>query len=256
MTHSVRPQQTTPSAHRQPQGAPALAPNADSLRIGGLTPLTTIDYPGELAAVVFCQGCPWRCRYCHNGDLLDARAEPRTPWPDIRAFLQHRTGLLDGVVFSGGEPTAQGALAAAMQEVRDLGFKVGLHTGGAYPDRLRSLLPLIDWVGLDIKAFPDEYPAITGVPGSGQRAWESLDALLTAQVPMEVRTTLMPDWTPEQIATLAYALADAGVKEYCVQACDRSRALDQTLGSTSMLMGERLGLVEKETFRHLVVRGD
>ncbi|MBK1719575.1 anaerobic ribonucleoside-triphosphate reductase activating protein [Thiocystis violacea] len=256
MTQSVRPTQTTPAAHRQPQGAPARAPDADNLRIGGLTRLTTIDYPGELAAVVFCQGCPWRCRYCHNTDLLDARAEARIPWPDIRAFLQQRIGLLDAVVFSGGEPTAQGALSAAMREVRALGFKVGLHTGGAYPERLRALLPLIDWVGLDIKALPDEYPAITGVPGSGQRAWESLDVLLTAQVPMEVRTTLMPDWTPERIATLAHALADAGVKEYCVQACDSSRAWDERLGANVMLMSERMGWVERERFATFIVRGE
>ncbi len=92
-------------------------------------------------------------------------------------------------------------------------------------------------------------------PDSGQRAWESLDVLLTAHVPMEVRTTLMPDWTPEQIATLAHALADAGVKNYCVQACDSSRALDETLGPTAMLMSERIGLVERERFGRFVVRG-
>jgi pyruvate formate lyase activating enzyme len=252
MPHSVAPTQTTPTARRQTPHAP----DADTLRIGGFTRLTTIDYPGELAAVVFLQGCPWRCRYCHNGDLLDARTEPRIPWPDIRAFLQQRIGLLDAVVFSGGEPTAQGALTAAMQEARNLGFKVGLHTGGAYPDCLRALLPLIDWVGLDIKAFPEEYPAITGVPGSGQRAWESLDVLLTARVPMEVRTTLMPDWTPEQIATLAHALAHAGVENYCVQACDSGRAWDETLEASAMLMSERVGLVEGKGFERFVVRGE
>jgi len=256
MTPLVSPSQTIPTANRQTPRAPVRAPDADKLRIGGFTRLTTIDFPGELAAVVFCQGCPWRCRYCHNADLLDARAAPRVQWSDIRGFLQHRIGLLDGVVFSGGEPTAQGALDAAMQEVRALGFKVGLHTSGAYPDRLRALLPLVDWVGLDIKALPDDYPAITGAPDSGRRAWESLDVLLTARVPLEVRTTLMPDWTPEQIATLAHALADAGVKNYCVQACDSSRALDETLTPSAMLMSERIGLVEKERFGRFVVRGD
>ncbi len=234
--------------HAAPDTAPIL-------RIGGFTRLTTIDYPGELAAIVFCQGCPWRCRYCYNTDLLDARTDGLIPWSDIRGFLEQRIGLLDGVIFSGGEPTAQGALDAVMQETRTLGFKIGLHTSGVYPDRLRALLPLIDWVGLDIKALPDDYPAITGVPDSGQRAWESLGILLTARVPMEVRTTLMPDWTPEQIATLAHALADAGVKNYCVQACDSRRALDETLAPSAMPMSERIGLVEEERFGRFVVRG-
>ncbi|NCA68863.1 MAG: 4Fe-4S cluster-binding domain-containing protein, partial [Sphingobacteriia bacterium] len=57
-------------------------------RIGGLLPLTTIDYPGELAAVVFCQGCPWHCGYCHNPELIDPRTEAPLDWADIRAFLQ------------------------------------------------------------------------------------------------------------------------------------------------------------------------
>ena len=60
---------------------------AEALRIGGLTALTTQDYPGELAAVVFCQGCPWRCGYCHNGDLLDARGRDLIPWSQVSDLL-------------------------------------------------------------------------------------------------------------------------------------------------------------------------
>ena len=118
-----------------------------TLRVGGLTPLSTTDWPGMLAAVVFCQGCPWRCGYCHNPDLIPARGDHEIPWEDVLAFLRRRQGLLDGVVFSGGEPTAQAGLADAMREVRALGFKIGLHTGGMYPQRLAAVLPLVDWVG-------------------------------------------------------------------------------------------------------------
>src|SRR5450759_6030856 len=46
------------------------AGRAASLCIGGLTPLSLSDWPGQLAAVVFCQGCPWRCGYCHNPHLI------------------------------------------------------------------------------------------------------------------------------------------------------------------------------------------
>ncbi|EXJ16524.1 Ribonucleotide reductase of class III (anaerobic), activating protein [Imhoffiella purpurea] len=234
---------------------PTPTPDADRLRIGGFTRLTTIDYPGELSAVVFCQGCPWRCRYCHNADLLDAGTPGFIPWPDIRGFLEQRIGLLDALVFSGGEPTAQSALGAAIRETRALGFKVGLHTGGAYPDRLRALLPLVDWVGLDIKALPREYPAITGVADSGLRAWESLDLLLAARVPVEVRTTLMPDWTPEQIAELAHGIADAGVEHYCIQACDTDHALDQGLEMSLAGMSERIGLIKTQRFASFKTRG-
>ena len=252
MTHLVAPTQTTHPSNRQTQGAA----DADNLRVGGLTRLTTIDYPGELAAVVFCQGCPWRCRYCHNGDLLDAGGEGRIPWPEVLRFLEQRVGLLDAVVFSGGEPTAQGALGAAMREARSLGYKIGLHTSGAYPERLRPLLDLIDWVGLDIKALPQDYPAITGVAGSGERAWTSLDLLLNAGTPLEVRTTLMPDWTPRQVADLGQALSKAGVRHYALQVCDTRRALDPSLSLAGLPVRRLVESLDGSGFDRFAVRGD
>lgn len=203
---------------------------ADGLRVGGVTPLTTVDYPGELAAAVFCQGCPWRCRYCHNGHLLPARTAESIRWAEVRTLLESRQGLLDAVVFSGGEPTLQRALAPAMREVRALGFKVGLHTAGIYPQRLRRLLPLLDWVGLDIKALPADYPEITGIQGSGARAWESLGLLLSAQVPLQVRTTALPGRDrPEDLWPLTARLAGMGVREHRVQPCRTARMLDPSL---------------------------
>jgi len=195
-------------------------PLAQSLRIGGLTPMTTVDYPGELAAVVFCQGCPWRCHYCHNAHLLPPRGPEQIPWSEVRAFLEARVGLLDALVFSGGEPTLQAALPAAMREVKSLGLKIGLHTAGPYPDRLRRVLPYADWVGLDIKAQPTDYPAITGVPGSGERAWESLALLLDAGVALQVRTTVLPGWThANDIGPLVDRLAAVGVESHSLQPC-------------------------------------
>lgn len=228
---------------------------AERLRIGGFTRLTTIDYPGELAAVVFCQGCPWRCRYCHNGDLLDTDATGRVAWSDIRGFLKQRVGLLDAVVFSGGEPTAQGALVDAITDARALGFKIGLHTSGAYPERLRSLLAFVDWIGLDIKALPGDYAAITGVADSGVRAWESLDILLSAGSTLEVRTTLMPGWTPEQVGALGHALADAGVTNYRIQTCDTAHALDPRLGGHWTSPRQLIELLDTGRFPNFSVRG-
>lgn len=188
------------------------------LRLGGLTPLTSIDYPGELAAVIFCQGCPWRCGYCHNPELLAPIGQDPLFWGDILGFLQRRQHLLDAVVFSGGEPTLQWALPEAVKQVRSLGFKVGLHTAGIYPRRLATLLPHLDWVGLDIKTLQEDYPALTGVPGSGARAWESLHLLLDAGTSLEVRTTLAgPVSHRGKVETLMRRLAQAGVTCYALQ---------------------------------------
>lgn len=79
-----------------------------------------------------------------------------------------------------------------MREVRGLGFGVGLHTAGAYPARLAELLPLVDWVGLDIKALPDGYHRITGVGASGAKAFASLELLVASGVAHEIRITVDP----------------------------------------------------------------
>jgi pyruvate formate lyase activating enzyme len=70
----------------------------------------------------------------------------------VLAFLQSRQGLLDGVVFSGGEPTLQAALPAALAEVRAMGFATALHTGGMYPERLRPCCPCSTGWGWTSKA--------------------------------------------------------------------------------------------------------
>lgn len=188
------------------------------LRVGGLTPLSTTDYPGYLSAVVFCQGCPWRCGYCHNPHLLSARGSSEIPWSDVQAFLNRRRGLLDAVVFSGGEPLAQAGLADAMGTVRRMGFRVGLHTGGGYPSRLAEVLALVDWVGFDIKASFGDYARITRVPGSGARALASAKLLLHSDVAHEFRTTVHPgQHDPRSIEDLVGQLAESGVRHYVLQ---------------------------------------
>ncbi|MDQ7993133.1 MAG: anaerobic ribonucleoside-triphosphate reductase activating protein, partial [Propionicimonas sp.] len=145
-----------------------------------------------VVATAYLQGCPWRCTYCHNPDLLDPRSPGTHDWVEVTGFLARRRGLLDGVVFSGGEPTRQAGLPAAIAQVRRLGFRVGLHTAGAYPRRLAEVLPSLDWVGLDIKAPRDRYHRITGVAASGEAAFGSLAAVLASGVDHEVRVTVDP----------------------------------------------------------------
>ncbi|MBS0508032.1 MAG: anaerobic ribonucleoside-triphosphate reductase activating protein [Proteobacteria bacterium] len=201
-----------------------------TLRVGGLTRLTTIDFPGRLAAVVFCQGCPWRCGYCHNPALLDASQPGAMAWDEVLAFLQTRRGLLDGVVFSGGEPLAQSALPQALAEVRSLGFATALHTGGMYPDRLAAVLPQLDWVGLDIKGPLANYDAITRTPGSGARAWQSLKLLLASGVDHECRTTWHGGlFDTAALIALADELARLGVRRWALQECSTPGGLPWAL---------------------------
>jgi pyruvate formate lyase activating enzyme len=162
------------------------------LKIGGLTPFTTIDYPDHLAAILFCRGCPWRCAYCHNQSLLEADAVGDICWDKVLAFLDSRRGLLDAVVLSGGEPTMQPYLKQAALAVREKGFLVGLHTAGAFPETLKEVLPYLDWVGMDLKAPFLEYELVTGIAGSGEAARKSALLVRESGVAHQFRTTLDP----------------------------------------------------------------
>lgn len=174
------------------------------LRIGGVTKLSASDYPEKLAAVLYCQGCAWRCHYCHNPHLLEKRPAREIPWAEVLAFLTKRRGLLDAVVFSGGEPTLQDSLAYAMQEVKALGYLIGLHTAGIVPERLEEVLALVDWVSMDLKAPWDMHASVTGVAGSAQRARRSMELLLASGVPCEFHTVVaVPGETRAQTHHLA-----------------------------------------------------
>lgn len=188
------------------------------LPVSGLTRLSTVDYPGQLAAVVFCQGCPWRCRYCHNPELQPARVASMLAWRDVTAFLERRRGCLDAVIFSGGEPTLHTGLLGAVQEVRAMGFKVGLHSAGIYPSRLARLLPWIDWVGFDVKAPFDEYARITGVKRSGEKALHAARMVLDSGVGYEFRTTFHPALlSARDIEKIAQELIALGARRYALQ---------------------------------------
>ncbi|WP_447044131.1 anaerobic ribonucleoside-triphosphate reductase activating protein [Vreelandella sp. H-I2] len=197
------------------------------LPVAGLVPMTTLDYPGHLACVVFLQGCPLRCGYCHNSNMIDPRRGEPHEWQTVLEFLASRQGLLEAVVFSGGEPTLNLGLPAAVKEVKALGFKVGLHTAGVYPNRLTRLLPHLDWVGLDVKGHGKAFDRICGRPNIWQRHACSLEALIDSGVSFECRTTIhWQDFQLGDVERLALTLADCGVSHYALQIARTEQCLD------------------------------
>lgn len=146
------------------------------------------------------------------------RSDAPISWSSILDFLGGRRGLLDAVVFSGGEPTLQPAILDAVEDVRKLGFRVGLHTAGMTPDRFELLLPSLDWVGFDVKAPFYAYSRITGAERSGTDALVSLLLLVKSGVPYEVRTTVHPSLlTMEDMLELRDQLVSLGVTHYAIQ---------------------------------------
>ena len=168
---------------------------------GGIQKTSTLDFPGILCCVVFTKGCNMNCFYCHNRALADNSASTVSE-EEVYSFLNNRKGLLDGVVVSGGEPTLQHDLIKFISDVKDMKYKVKLDTNGLRPDAVRELLDseLLDYAAVDYKAPSDIYESICGAPADSVH--QTISLLMKSGVPFEVRTTIYPGMTAEELLTL------------------------------------------------------
>jgi pyruvate formate lyase activating enzyme len=195
-----------------------LKPQTSNLQIGGFVSFTTIDYPGKLAAVLFLYGCPMRCAYCSNPHLLELRDGEYEP-EKIIELLESRRGRLEAVVFSGGEALMQGdATINYMRRVREMGFAIGLHTNGFYPEILERNIDVIDWVGLDWKATEKNYPRLSRAPDAYGRMIQTLGILVKNNKEFEVRITCDPRFiTAIDLLEIAESAAARGTRHFAVQ---------------------------------------
>ncbi len=174
------------------------------MNIAGLQKTSTVDFPGLLSAVLFTVGCNYNCFYCHNRYLL--KGAPLLDSGAIFAFLEKRAAMLDGVVVSGGEPTLQNDLPEFFAYVKQLGYRTKLDTNGSSPKAIDRLLKesLLDYAALDYKAPFSKYEALCGQPGDD--AQRTAELLLHSGIRFEMRTTMIPQITPDNLAEMARAL--------------------------------------------------
>lgn len=173
--------------------------------IGGLEKLTLLDYPEHLAAIVFTQGCNFRCHFCYNPMLVWPRQgtdeknkkEKGYKLPsvdDLFSFLQERVGRLEGVVITGGEPTLHKDLPEFIKKIKDLGYLVKLDSNGTNPAMLEKILAdnLVDYLAMDIKAPLKRYEEVVGVPVDYNNLKKSVKIIMNSGLPYEFRTTVVP----------------------------------------------------------------
>jgi pyruvate formate lyase activating enzyme len=174
------------------------------MRIAGLARSSTVDYPGLLCATVFTAGCNYDCFYCHNRAIIGGEAELLEEEP-LRAFLKKRAGLLDAVTVSGGEPTLQKDLPEFLRFLRQLGYKIKLDTNGSNPALVGQLLAegLLDYCALDYKAPWDRYSEICGAGARAETVRQTAETLRSSGIAYEMRTTLFPQLTEEDLRTMA-----------------------------------------------------
>lgn len=195
--------------------------------IGALEKLTLIDYPGHLAAIIFTQGCNFRCRFCYNPMLvLPAPAgagennntgtkgliQGLVPEEGLFEFLKSRQGKLEGVVITGGEPTLQPDLPDFIKKIKSQGFLVKLDTNGTNPKMLKNLISeqLVDYVAMDLKSDEKNYQRTVGVEVDWSKIKESVKIIINSGLSHEFRTTCVPGFhTSEIIKNMAQIIKGA-----------------------------------------------
>lgn len=181
-------------------------------RIHSVESFGALDGPG-IRYVLFLQGCPLRCLFCHNPDSWDAQGGQEIGSKDVVADIWRYRHFIrrGGVTLSGGEPLMQPDFAASILEgCRELGLHTAVDTsGGVSLLACRQAVDAADMLLLDMKAADDAlFRALTG------RGMDNTMGILghceTTGKRVWIRHVLVPGYTlkKEQLHKLGKLLAD------------------------------------------------
>jgi pyruvate formate lyase activating enzyme len=189
------------------------------MKIGGLQKISLIDYPGKICAIIFTQGCNFRCPYCHNPELVDPqRYGPVFSEGEVLAFLEKRRGRLEAVSVTGGEPTLQPDLEDFLQTVKKLGYLIKLDTNGSSPEVIGNLIRkrLVDFWAMDVKGPLGKYRQLAGLAVDPTDIQKSIALIVAAGTEHEFRTTVVRSLLDhDDLAAVARLVQ--GAKSYVLQ---------------------------------------
>ena len=205
--------------------------------IDGFSKLTLLDYPENVACIIWTRGCNFRCSFCQNSELIRmTKDEGNIKEEDVLSYLEKRKGILDGIVISGGEPTMQKGLYEFIKKVKTIGLKVKLDTNGFNPKVLKKLIDdsLLDYVAVDIKNDLDHYDKICGLNKiTLDNLLETIKILENSHILYEFRTTVMKNYHNEQRIENILSLIGKNANYYLQNFKDSEYVLDKTLESFS-----------------------
>ncbi|MGD0821475.1 MAG: anaerobic ribonucleoside-triphosphate reductase activating protein [Desulfomonilia bacterium] len=218
------------------------------MKIGYVQKTSFIDYPGKISAVVFMQGCNFRCPYCHNPELVDPdRYCNIILMEDVYSYLEKRRGKLDAVVITGGEPTLQSGLIGFMHRVKSMGYLVKLDTNGSRPKVIQEALDknLLDYLAMDIKAPWDKYSHVAGSLVNITHIKKSIAMIIESDIAYEFRTTLVNSLLGSG-DVLKIAKMIKGSKRYVLQKFVSSKHLDRAYARKSSFSNDEMAALATE----------
>jgi len=191
------------------------------VNVAAWQPISLLDYPDRVATTVFTPGCTFRCPFCHNPELVLPDRVAGLCLLDQAEVLGHladRAGFVDAVVITGGEPTLQPDLGSFLERVREIGVLIKLDTNGTRPDVLERLLAdgLLDYVAMDVKAPRERYDEFCGTAADLTSIDQSMGIVRRRAPAYELRTTVAPGMTVEDVRGLAAWIE--GAAAYYLQA--------------------------------------
>lgn len=202
------------------------------MNIAGFQRTSLVDYPGVVCSIVFTQGCPFRCAYCHNPELVEGTGtssiEPSVIFDDLD---QHRR-MIDGVCVTGGEPTIQPDLLDFLREIKSRGFLVKLDTNGVNPNVVREVIDakLADYFAMDIKHVWNKYADVIqrDSPQIVEHCKETKRIIESSGIAHEFRTTVYSGFhTIPDLVEIASEIGEKGT--YVLQPIRHNITLDVSL---------------------------
>lgn len=173
----------------------------------GITKSSLLDYPGKISIVLYTPGCNFNCFYCHNRALLE-EIDDIIPNEEIMNLLEKRVGLIDAVVVTGGEPTLHYDLINFLKTVKQMGYLTKLDTNGSSPKVIKKCIDAnaVDYYAVDYKAPASKYMEIARSEANPQDVLETIDLLLSHNQSFEVRTTVIPQLSLEDLIQMSKEL--------------------------------------------------
>ena len=223
----------------------------------GMDKLSLLDYEDKVSAVLFCKPCNFRCPYCHNG-LTVLKSNDEISWEHVLEYLNTRKGILDAVVFTGGEVTLMPDLKEKIKQVKSLGFLVKVDTNGTNPEVIKDLLKdnLLYYVAMDIKNSKNKYPLTTDTKiNFFDKVYETYQILLNSGIDFELRTTLVDEFfTSEDIEAIGESFKDTP-KMYLQKFVEREGCLKKGLHSVSEDQANKFKSILEKYMSKVELRG-
>ncbi len=203
------------------------------MQINGFEGVSLVDYPGKVCSIIYTSPCNFKCAFCHNpllvtvnNDVLDTDA--------ILVDLAERSGFIEGVTITGGEPTLQLDLPQFAAALKSLNLFVKLDTNGYRPQALKELMDkkLIDYIAMDIKAAPEKYSEACGVKVDLEKIKESAAMIMGSGIDYEFRTTVVPGYVDMEDAHKIGSMVN-GAKRFTVQQYDNTKTYDPGMKNTA-----------------------